>query len=79
MSPKSGLIPFIIAALFAIFLVAVLALFTFFHKTSPSQAPVAKNEATSVVPKAEYENPFDQKTQSKNPFNDYNNPFDNLK
>ncbi len=79
MSPKSGIIQFVVAGLLAVFLVTVLALFTLFHKTSSSQTPTSTKEVTAVAPKSQYENPFDQKTQSQNPFNDYNNPFDNLK
>ena len=43
-------------------------------KTSLSNVPLF-SKAPKVAIKSEYKNPFDQKTQYVNPFEEYKNPF----
>ncbi len=44
-----------------------------------TQKIAQQSDSLAVALKSEYENPFDKNTQYENPFNDYQNPFDNLK
>ncbi len=76
---KKGFTQFVIVALALILLITVFLLYLVSHQNKPAQPPASTSEATNVAPKAEYQNPFDQKTQYQNPFNQYQNPFDDLK
>lgn len=75
--------PLMLVMLVLVLALAGVVLWKNFYPTSN----VANQPATSiptlrpasVTLKADYNNPFDNKTQYSNPFADYQNPFDSLK
>lgn len=59
--------------------ILVLSLFFINSKKPTTRAPNTTKQASTVAPKTEYDNPFDENTQYVNPFSSYKNPFDILK
>ena len=57
--------------------IAGLVIYKTFTNTTKKLAQ--KTESLDVSLKTEYQNPFDKNTQYTNPFNDYQNPFDQIK
>lgn len=69
--------------LIVLILASILAVATFLYtqtaKKNPSQTNDKLTTEATVQIKKDYANPFDEKNQYVNPFNQNKNPFDNLK
>lgn len=75
---ESGSVILILLILFLV--VGSIAAFVVYKTINTGTQRVAKqSESLAVALKSEYQNPFDKNTQYENPFNDYQNPFDQLK
>ena len=70
----------IIFSIFIFLIIGLIAVFVVTKTLTKSTQKLAKTqEIVAVAIKSEYQNPFDENTQYSNPFNDYQNPFDDIK
>ncbi len=78
--PKSqkGSILVILVLLF-VAIAGIAAVIVYRTVTTSTKKLAQKAEVLNVALKSDYQNPFDKNSQYENPFNDYHNPFDDLK
>ena len=74
---KGNIFLFLVILFAVVTLIAGLVIYKTF--TNSTKKLAQSTEAIDVALKTEYQNPFDKKTQYTNPFNDYQNPFDQIK
>ena len=74
---RGSVFVFLVFVFLAIAGVATILIYQTFQNSSKKISK--QSETLSVALKTEYQNPFDKSTQYQNPFNDYHNPFDELK
>lgn len=80
MSKKSEAGSVILILLILFLILGSIAAFMVYKTINTGTKKIAQqSDSLAVALKSEYENPFDKNTQYENPFNDYQNPFDNLK
>ena len=76
---QRGVAPLFIILVVLILVAVALGAFVMTGVVSvPGLSKKTTEEASTVSLKEEYQNPFDEKTQYKNPFDSYQNPFDTL-
>ncbi len=77
LNQKGGV--FIVLVIFFV-AVAGVASFVVYKSVSTSSKRISeKAEVLNVALQTNYENPFDENAQYENPFDEYQNPFDELK
>jgi hypothetical protein len=69
----------IILVLFFAATVLTIAFFVYKTLTNSTKKIAQQSEVIQIALKNEYENPFEETTQYQNPFDEYHNPFDDIK
>ncbi len=76
---KNFIILAVSGVIIVLFLAVIVFVVTSLQKEKETESLPQTLQTSSVAPRTEYENPFEENSQYVNPFFSYKNPFDNLK